>query len=885
MALDLPPQSEIITESDVEQKVVMPILTAEVPYGLDIPSGNIHTKANIKRFYIGKGSERKLYYPDYLIAYYGIPLLIIEAKKPGEDLAEAFREARLYANELNSEYSTNSNPLKKVICTDGLNFLIGYFDQHKEVMKFSLYELGQYSQKLKDLQDFCSNDTLSIMAADWERLHNVNRYFKPRRMLGSVSVQHEEIGHNSFGATVTSELSHIFNPSTVEDRKRIAISGYIPSLRRERYPDPIDRVIRATKAPAQIYAKTFENTSKPYELTKSISSGRELQHQVILIVGGVGVGKTTFIDHLQYVALPQKTRESTLWIRIDMNPAPVTSGEIYDWLRRNIITGCEKNYPDIDFDATSTIKALYSVEINKFRKRRGGLLSEDKYNEALFDFIGEIEKDLHKTANAYLRYCGNERGLLPILVLDNCDKRNRDEQLLMFEVAQWAREEFRCLVILPLRDETYDNYRHQPPLDTALKDLVFRIEPPLFQDVIVRRIQLALNEIAKNDEKNSRFSLPNGMSVDYPASDKAYFLRSILTAIFHYDRQVRRIILGLSGRSIRRALEIFVEFCTSGHFGENYIFQIKQTKGEFVPPLHVIMRVLLRGNRRFYDSDFAYVKNIFSLNEKDKCPTYFIRLIILRWLKERFQMKGPTSFKGYFPIREIASEFEKFGISEDVVLREAEYLAKGSCIITEDFRDTGITIEHTVKLAPAGFVHLDLLSSVDVLAAISEDTWFDDENTAKGIRDKIITMEGHFHLSTVLFNAKILIEELNKKRIEDSKQIKAVFSNTKYDSLTDLSEINLRVEDFKKNNVEPEWMSFEERHPLGSKLEGIIVNIAHDIGIFVEFEPGIRGLLRKSKIPFPMSVDSFSNGSTIDVEIVQIDLIRKKIKLGWVNQQ
>lgn len=65
----------------------------------------------------------------------------------------------------------------------------------------------------------------------------------------------------------------------------------------------------------------------------------------------------------------------------------------------------------------------------------------------------------------------------------------------MFEAAQWLQREFRCLVVLPLRDETYDNHRDQPPLDTALKDLVFRIEPPMFQQVLVSRVQLAMRAL------------------------------------------------------------------------------------------------------------------------------------------------------------------------------------------------------------------------------------------------------------------------------------------------------------------------------------------------------------------------------------------------------
>lgn len=64
---------------------------------------------------------------------------------------------------------------------------------------------------------------------------------------------------------------------------------------------------------------------------------------------------------------------------------------------------------------------------------------------------------------------------IPIVVLDNCDKRNKGEQLLMFEVAQWLRAQYKCIVILPMRDATYDTYKSEPPLDTVVRDLVLEL--------------------------------------------------------------------------------------------------------------------------------------------------------------------------------------------------------------------------------------------------------------------------------------------------------------------------------------------------------------------------------------------------------------------------
>jgi len=175
----------------------------------------------------------------------------------------------------------------------------------------------------------------------------------------------------------------------------------------------------------------------------------------------------------------------------------------------------------------------------------------------LAEFIQAAEKDDDLMAKAHVRYICAERGRLFVVVLDNCDKKTRDEQLLMFEAAQWLQREFRCLVILPLRDETYDNHRDQPPLDTALKDLVFRIEPPPFQQVLIRRVQFALKELGANGSENLSFTLPNGFRVEYHKSEQAFYLTSIVKSLFEHDRFARRMIVGLSGRNMRRALEIF----------------------------------------------------------------------------------------------------------------------------------------------------------------------------------------------------------------------------------------------------------------------------------------------------------------------------------------
>jgi energy-coupling factor transporter ATP-binding protein EcfA2 len=436
------------------------------------------------------------------------------------------------------------------------------------------------------------------------------KLWKPRRLVGGTAIQREEVSLNTFGATISADFSHIFNPINHEDRMRVVRDGYISSKRRERYIEPIDRIIRAAAPAAASASLTIADTQKPNEIIKALRNPRKLEQQVLLIVGSAGAGKTTFVDHLQEVALPGDLRKSTVWVRINMNPAPISRNEIYDWLRREILAGLAIAHPKVDMDDIEVIKAIHAPEIVAFRKGIGRLYenNRDVWNQKLAESLEQAQADLHRRALATAKYFGSQSDKLLILVLDNADKRLRDEQLLMFEAAQWLQREFTGLVILPLREETYDNHRNEPPLDTALKDLVFRIEPPLFQRILQSRVQMALKSVAASGNKMLRYDLPNGMYVEYPSSDQAYYLSSIMRSIFEYGLHVRRLIVGLSGRNMRRALEIFLEFCTSGHIGEDEFLKIRQSQGQYVLPLALVTTVLLRLNQRYYSSSHAYLK-------------------------------------------------------------------------------------------------------------------------------------------------------------------------------------------------------------------------------------------------------------------------------------
>jgi hypothetical protein len=125
------------TESDVEIKILLPILKNKIPEGLGLEDYHIHSKASLKKVLIDKGTTSKLYYPDFAVVISGLPILIIEAKRPNEDLDEAYRQACLYANEINRGFPVNINPCQLIIACDGLNLYAGNADTNLPEFKIS----------------------------------------------------------------------------------------------------------------------------------------------------------------------------------------------------------------------------------------------------------------------------------------------------------------------------------------------------------------------------------------------------------------------------------------------------------------------------------------------------------------------------------------------------------------------------------------------------------------------------------------------------------------------------------------------------------------------------------------------------------------------------
>ncbi len=183
--------NDLITESDVEQKFIVPILLSKPPLGLNYLASDFRTKPDIRQIKIDKGGSAKLYYPDYVIINYGLPL----------------------------ETS-----------------IAGYFDSDEPVVEIKFEQINSVDPKFLEFSNFLSRtavfkDGEQILA----KIRGNTRFTRPLSLIGGKTVQNEELRENSFGATLSLEFRYLFNPESQDERKSVVVNAYAIEPRKYLY--------------------------------------------------------------------------------------------------------------------------------------------------------------------------------------------------------------------------------------------------------------------------------------------------------------------------------------------------------------------------------------------------------------------------------------------------------------------------------------------------------------------------------------------------------------------------------------------------------------------------------------------------------------------------
>jgi len=131
-------------EASVEVHFVTPFIK-DVGYTPE----DISCKESISEIPVGKGRQKILYKPDFVLKIKGIPSVVIDAKSPKEDITKWCLQCSSYCLELNKYY--DYNPVQYYILTNGFNFALYKWDKREPILTLEFQDFNPSNSKLEAL--------------------------------------------------------------------------------------------------------------------------------------------------------------------------------------------------------------------------------------------------------------------------------------------------------------------------------------------------------------------------------------------------------------------------------------------------------------------------------------------------------------------------------------------------------------------------------------------------------------------------------------------------------------------------------------------------------------------------------------------------------------
>jgi hypothetical protein len=707
--------------------------------------------APLKPLVLNPGSTS--YYPDFSVWEKALPVLITEAKGPDVAAEIGYREASLYARDLNQRYKSGLNPCRFIISCNGLRLLAGYWDSGPE-LDIRVRDISIGTDALERIRTFCHHRLLVAHATESLARILTRRAVRPYTRAGGHALITSRKPFNTFAAELSPVLRRYFTSAAQNNDPEIYQKGYVGSDDVTTYDRILesllkDRLSTRRGSLTQVLTPTRSKEPKLSAAIDDFRSNRPPEGQLQLITGGVGCGKSLFARRYKELLQLADQAPYTHWAFIDFNTAPASLRSAERWLCQRFIESFQAENPDFDPYAPANLTRIFSREVQKRRAIYQELrkLSEAELQRKRVDDLQSWQDDPELLAFSICRHFFGERREVVVIVMDNVDRLDLENQLAAFQLSLWFLAQSHSFVILQMRDETYERFKDRPPLDTFRSGVTFHMTPPRFLDVVKRRLELSLEYLSRHAGERLEYYLGSGAKIVYPNSMLGEFLKSIYLELFERKHNLSRILQGIAGRDVRHALEMFVSILNSGHLREEAITSTVKGAGMIAIPEYTVLKILMRTEYRFYSDVSGFVSNIFHCEDDWEQSNNFLVPEILFWLCDNRKAQGQIGLEGFFSVAHVADVLQLRGYVKDDVRSACCWLARKHLIEADHMNYSNVDFGDCVKVTASGFIHIRVLCErIEYLYGVLSVTPIVEKNVADRIADYINRENQHDRL-------------------------------------------------------------------------------------------------------------------------------------------
>lgn len=429
-------------------------------------------------------------------------------------------------------------------------------------------------------------------------------------------------------------------------------------------------------------------------LTKNIKDKRK--GEVLVLFGGKGAGKSTFIKRLLHHNAPRWLREHSAIVIIDLLKTP----EDIEIIRQSIWSGLVAQLDKDNLLHSERATILTQLFSDKFtiakRQNLAGLSdSSESYNIKLNLLVEEWKTDLPYCAERLVeRLAMQEKGV--IVVIDNTDQYSSHIQDFCFSSAQEISDRLKSITLISMREERFYDSKIHGVLD-AFQNSGFHISSPKPAEVFKKRLDYTVS-ILTDERKISNENID-----DYDSTftvDSSKYLKILSREFSNYQSPLNQFLTACAHGDIRLSLDLFRSFLLSGYTNVEEMI----SNGSWNFKIHQVIKPVMIPNRYFYDESVSDIPNIYQIRSS-RHGSHFTGLRILRKISKGTDPSAPQ----YTAVAELRAYFaETFGMVDDFE-RNLDTLLRSGFVESNNRLDSYSESVDSIKITSYGLYMLNNL--------------------------------------------------------------------------------------------------------------------------------------------------------------------------------
>jgi GTPase SAR1 family protein len=471
------------------------------------------------------------------------------------------------------------------------------------------------------------------------------------------------------------------------------------------------------------------------EVSRAISLGL----RPIVVLGDVGVGKTSFFENL-FQKLDDSERASTFFIHLNLGLKATLSANVKFFILQEIPRVLKHDY-HVDIEDAVFVDSVYHEELKAFdRGIYGRLKRQDpiEYERKRTEFLADKIKasDLHLRAS--LCHLAHGRKKQIVIVIDNTDQRSFEIQQEAFLIAQELASLKQIIVFISIRPSTFYKSKVGGTL-AGYQNRVLTVNPAPAHEIIKRRISFAVRvaegKIAPSSLEGIKLNLTNIV----------LFLKATLRSV-EGNPDIQVFLSNISGGNTRAVIELITSFCGSPNVDSEKIVRIEKRNKNYRAPLHEFAKHALLGEFAYYNPQSSlFACNVYDVSTADS-REHFVCALILSFLDSPASLRDHDGFvKG----KGIVDEIMGFAFSDAQVRFAIRRLAERRLIETPHGEFREVLVDETeppdgyhFRLTSIGSYHIRFWSGTFAfLDAVSIDTPIFDIAKREVIFDKAASFD------------------------------------------------------------------------------------------------------------------------------------------------